>query len=226
MKKSMTRRTFLKGSLAASGLTIVAYVTPLGTKLVSASGEAGAVEGLKPSAFFQITPDNVVKVMVPNSEMGQGVKTALPMIIADELEADWDQLEIIQAPAADEFKNPILRNQLTVASASVRGFYAPMRKAGAAGRAVLLEAAAKEWNVPVSQCQAVKGTVVNLKSGKKLTYGQLSLKAAKLPVPQEPTLKKESEFRYMGKAMPRVDIPEKVSGKAVICFDVYMPDMQ
>ena len=225
MKKSMTRRSFLKGSLAASGLTIVAYVTPLGTKLVSASGQAGAVDGFKPSAFFQITPDNVIKVMVPNSEMGQGVRTALPMIIADELEADWDQLEIIQAPAADEFKNPILHNQLTVASASVRGFYAPLRKAGAAGRAVLVEAAAKEWNVPVSECQAVKGTVVNLKSGKKLTYGQLSLKAAKLPVPQAPTLKKESEFRYMGKAMPRVDIPEKVSGKAIFGSDIDLPNM-
>jgi isoquinoline 1-oxidoreductase beta subunit len=221
----MTRRTFLKGSLAASGLTIVAYVTPLGTKLVSASGEGGAVEGLKPSAFFQITPDNVIKVIVPNSEMGQGAHTALPMIIADELEADWDQLEIIQAPAGEEFKNPILRNQLTVASASVRGFYAPMRQAGAAGRAMLIEAAAKEWNVPVSECQALKGTVVNLKSGKKFTYGQLSTKAAKLPVPQAPTLKKESEFRYMGRAIPRVDIPEKVSGKAVFGFDVDLPDM-
>ena len=221
----MTRRTFLKGSLAASGLTIVAYVTPLGTKLVSASATEGAMDGFKPSAFYQITPDNVVKVMVPNSEMGQGVRTALPMIIADELEADWDQLEIIQAPAADEFKNPILHNQLTVASASVRGFYWPMRKAGAAGRAVLIEAAAKEWNVPASQCQAIKGTVVNLKSGAKLTYGELSLKAAKLPVPQEPTLKKESEFSYMGKAMPRVDIPEKVSGKAIFGFDVDLPDL-
>jgi isoquinoline 1-oxidoreductase beta subunit len=221
----MTRRTFLKGSLAASGLTIVAYVTPLGTKLVSASSEEGAMDGFKPSAFYQITPDNVVKVMVPNSEMGQGVRTALPMIIADELEADWDQLEIIQAPAADEFKNPILHNQLTVASASVRGFYWPMRKAGAAGRAVLIEAAAMEWNIPASQCQAIKGTVVNLKSGAKLTYGELSLKAAKLPVPQEPTLKKESEFRYMGKAMPRVDIPEKVSGKAIFGFDMDLPDL-
>ena len=224
MKKSMTRRAFLKGSLAASGLTIAAFVTPMGTKLVNAA-TSEAMDEFKPSAFFQITPDNIVKVMVPNSEMGQGVKTALPMIIADELEADWDQLEIIQAPAADEFKNPILRNQLTVASASVRGFYWPMRKAGAAGRAVLLEAAAQEWNVPVAQCQAIKGTIVNLKSGAKLTYGELSLKAAKLPVPQEPTLKKESEFRYMGRAMPRVDIPEKVSGKAIFGFDVDLPDL-
>jgi isoquinoline 1-oxidoreductase beta subunit len=225
MKKDMTRRAFIKGSLAASGLTIAAYVTPLGIQLVNAATQAGAMDGFKPSAFYQITPDNIVKVMVPNSEMGQGVKTALPMIIADELEADWDQLEIIQAPAAEEFKNPILHNQLTVASASVRGFYWPLRKAGAAGRAVLTDAAAQEWNVPASHCQAIKGTVVNLKSGASLTYGELSLKAAKLQVPQEPILKKPSEFRYMGKAMPRVDIPEKVSGKAIFGLDVDLPDL-
>jgi isoquinoline 1-oxidoreductase beta subunit len=226
MNKTISRREFLKGSLAATGLTIIASVTPFGTRLVNASDmKEGAAEGLNPSAYFQITPDNVVKVMVPNSEMGQGVRTALPMIIADELEADWNQLEIIQAPAADAFKNPILQNQLTVASASVRGFYWPMRKAGAAGRAMLIEAAANEWKVPKSECEAVKGTVVHRKSSRSLTYGQLCLKAAKLQVPQEPTLKKESEFRYMGKAMPRVDIPEKVSGKAVFGFDVKLPDM-
>ena len=86
MKKSMTRRKFLKGSLAATGLTIVAYTTPGGIKLVNAAEKASAMDGFQPSAFYQITPDNVIKVMVPNSEMGQGVKTALPMIIADELE--------------------------------------------------------------------------------------------------------------------------------------------
>ncbi|MEJ2097741.1 MAG: hypothetical protein P8Y38_11550, partial [Deltaproteobacteria bacterium] len=115
--------------------------------------------------------------------------------------------------------------QLTVASASVRGFYWPMRKAGAAGRAVLLEAAAGEWNVPVAECQALKGTVVNLKTGAKLTYGELSLQAAKLPVPQEPELKKERDVSYMGKAMPRVDIPQKVSGEAVFGLDVELPDL-
>ncbi len=225
MKKSMSRRSFIKGSLAASGLTIAAYVTPLGITLANAAAKEVAMVGFKPSAFYQITPDNIINVMFPNSEMGQGVMTALPMIIADELEADWDQINIIQAPAADEFKNPILHNQLTVASASVRGFYWPMRKAGAAGRAVLIEAAAKEWNIPVSQCQARKGAVVNLKTGKSLTYGDLCLKASKLPVPQEPVLKKESEFNYMGKTMPRVDIPEKVSGKAIFGLDVDLPDL-
>lgn len=226
MNKTISRRDFLKGSLAATGLTIMASATPFGTKLLNASEmKEGVIAGFEPSAFFQITPDNVVRIMVPNSEMGQGVRTALPMIIADELEADWDQIEIIQAPAADAFKNPLLHNQLTVASASVRGFYAPMRKAGAAGRAMLIEAASKEWGVPKGECAAHKGTVVHRKSGRNLTYGQLSLKAAKLQVPQEPTLKKESEFRYMGKAMPRVDIPEKVNGKGIFGFDVNLPDM-
>jgi isoquinoline 1-oxidoreductase beta subunit len=184
MKKSISRRTFLKGSLTATGLSIAAYVLPAGTRLVHAA-ETG-MEEFKPSAFFQITPDNVVTILVPNSEMGQGVKTALPMIIADELEADWDQLDIVQAPAADAFKNPLLHNQLTVASASVRGFYAPMRKAGAAGRVMLISAAAKAWDVPEAQCRASRGTVLNLKNGDKLTYGQLCQTAAKLPVPQAP----------------------------------------
>ncbi len=225
MKDSMTRRSFLKGSLAVSGLTIAACVTPFGIKLINAADMSGEPSEFTPSAFYQITPDNVVKIFVPNSEMGQGVKTALPMIIADELEADWGQLKILQAPAGEAFYNPILHNQLTVASASVRGFYAPMRKAGAAGRAVLLEAAAREWKIPVSRCRAEKGMVINLNSGKKLSYGKLCLKAAKLTLPQDPPLKQESEFRYMGKPMPRVDIPEKVSGKAVFGLDVDLPDL-
>lgn len=227
MNKTISRREFLKGSLAATGLTIMASVTPFGTRLVNASGmKEGETAGLSPSAFYQITPDNVVKILVPKSEMGQGVRTSLPMIIADELEADWNQLEILQSPAGKAFNCPVFKAvQITVASASIRGFYGPMRKAGAAGRAMLIEAAAKEWSVPESECEASKGTVLHRKSGRSLTYGQLSLKAAKLQVPQDPPLKKESEFRYMGKSMPRVDIPEKVSGKAIFGLDMDLPDL-
>jgi len=178
---------------------------------------------LKPSPLFEITPHNVVKFMFPNSEMGQGSKTGHTMILADELEADWDQIEVMQAPAAKAFGNPIMGGtQVTVASAATRGWYAPLRKMGAAGRTMLVEAAAKKWGVPSSQCKAMKGTVVNMKTGGKLTYGQLCLDAAKIKIPKEPVLKKDSEFRYMGKYMPRVDIPEKVSGKAVFGLDVQM----
>jgi len=107
----------------------------------------------------------------------------------------------------------------------VRGFYEPLRNAAAAGRAMLIQSAAQTWNVPVNQCEAITGAVRNKKSGKKLTYGQLCIKAASLQIPDKPPLKKKTQFRYMGKPMPRVDIPDKVSGKAVFGYDVDMPDL-
>jgi isoquinoline 1-oxidoreductase subunit beta len=109
-----------------------------------------------------------------------------------------------------------------VGSASVRGFYDPLRNAAAAGRA---KAAAQMWNVPVNDCEAVTGAIQNKKSGSKLTYGQLCLKVASLQIHKASPLKKKSQFRYMGKSMPRVDIPDKVSGKAIFGYDVEMPNL-
>ena len=220
MDPTISRRSFLK----ITGLTIAVSLTPFGYKLVNASEQKGA-SSFKPNLWFEITPDNKVTISVGNSEMGQGVRTALPMIVADELEADWKQLNIVQGPAADPFKNPLIGAQVTVGSASVRGFYEPLRKAGAAGRAVLIKAAAETWKVPESECTALKGTVTHKKSNRSLTYGQLCLKAATLELPKNPPLKKEEEFRYMGKSMPRVDIPDKVAGKAIFGLDVNVPDM-
>ena len=220
MNKPITRRSFLK----VTGLTIAVSMTPLGYKLVNASEQKGA-SSFKPNVWFEITPDNKITISIGNSEMGQGVRTALPMIIADELEADWKQIKVIQGPAADPFKNPILGAQVTVASASVRGFYDPLRKAGAAGRAMLIKAAAQTWKVPEEECTAFNGAIKHKKTNRSLTYGQLCLKAAGLELPKDPPLKKEEEFRYMGKSMPRVDIPEKVQGKAIFGLDVNVPDM-
>jgi isoquinoline 1-oxidoreductase subunit beta len=221
MRTSMTRRAFLRGSLAAAGLTIGVSVTPFGHRLLDAS----EINSFSPTVWFEITPDNKVTIFIGNSEMGQGVLTAHSMIIADELEADWKQVQVRQAPARDEYKSPILGVQITVGSASVRGFYEPLRKVGAAGRAMLIKAAAETWKVPENECKASLGTVKHEKSKRTLTYGQLCLKAAKLQVPQDPPLKKESEFRYIGKPMPRVDVPEKVSGKAVFGLDVTVKDL-
>jgi isoquinoline 1-oxidoreductase beta subunit len=222
MTTSMTRRAFLKGSLAAAGLTIGVSVTPFGHRLLNAS----EIDSFSPNAFFKITPDNKVAIFVANSEMGQGVLTSLSMIIAEELEADWSRVSVKQAPAADPFKNPIIGGQVTVASASVRGFYDALRKAGAAGRAMLIKASAETWKVPEDECKAFMGTVKHAKSGRSLTYGQLCLKAAKLQVPENPPIKNENEFRYLGKPMPRVDVPEKVAGKAVYGLDVTLKDLQ
>ena len=221
MTTSMTRRAFLKSSLAAAGLTIGVSVTPFGPRLLNAS----EIDSFSPNAFFKITPDNKIAIFVANSEMGQGVLTALSMIIAEELEADWKQLRVRQAPAGDEYKNPLLGAQIVGGSTSVRGFYEPMRKAGAAGRAVLIKAAAETWKVPEDECKAFNCAVKHAKSGRTLTYGQLCLKAAKLQIPQEPPLKNEKDFRYIGKSMPRVDLPEKVSGKAVFGLDMALKDL-
>jgi len=219
---SVSRRDFLKGSLA--GLTLAVAVGPFGYRLLNAS-ELKDTPGFSPNAWFTITPDNKVIISVGNAEMGQGVLTAHAMIIADELEADWKQIQIRQAPAADAYKSPILGAQVTVASASCRGFYEPLRKAGAAGRTMLIKAAAASWKVPEAECQALMNSVKHQKSNRSLTYGKLCLEAAKLEVPKDPPLKNESEFRYIGKIMPRVDVPDKVSGKAVYGLDVTLKDL-
>jgi isoquinoline 1-oxidoreductase beta subunit len=221
--KSISRRDFLKGSLAAAGLSIAASITPFGTRLLSAKEVGKAVFG--PTAFFELTPDNIVTVAIPNSEMGQGVRTALSMIVADELEADWSQIRVKQAPAGDAYKSPVFGAQVTVGSASVRGFFEPLRKAGAAGRMMLVKAAADTWKVPEGECEASKGVVKHKKSSRSLTYGQLCRKASELPIPQNAPLKNESEFRYIGKPMARLDIPDKVAGTAVYGLDINVPGM-
>src|SRR4030042_5190268 len=215
MNPTISRRSFLK----VTGLTIAVSVTPFGYKLLNASEPK---EGFKPNVWFEITPDNKITITLGISEMGHGSRTALPMIIADELEADWKQIRVMQGPVADAFNNPVMQEQITVASASVRGFYEPLRKVGASGRAMLVKAAAQTWKVPENECKAVLGTVKHGKTNRSLTYGQLCLKAAKLEVPKEPALKNESEFRYIGKPMARVDIPEKVAGKAVYGIDAHV----
>jgi isoquinoline 1-oxidoreductase subunit beta len=215
MNPTISRRSFLK----ATGLTIAVSVTPFGYRILNAA-EKKDLKAFNPNAWFHITSDNKVTIFIGNSEMGQGVLTAHSMIIADELEADWKLVRVKQGPAADALKSPILGAQITVGSASVRGFYEPLRKAGAAGRAMLVRAAAETWNVPESECRAVLGLITHEKSKRRLTYGQLCERAATLQVPPDPPLKNESEFRYLGKSMPRVDVPDKVRTKAVYGLDV------
>ncbi|MCX8118020.1 MAG: xanthine dehydrogenase family protein molybdopterin-binding subunit [Desulfobacterota bacterium] len=220
MTPAISRRSFLK----LAGFSLAVTVTPFGYEILNASEKRDLIT-FNPNVWLHLTSDNKVTIVIGNSEMGQGALTAQAMILADELEADWKRVTIKQGPAADALKNPVLGAQITVASASVRAFYDPLRKAGAAARAMLIRAAAETWNVPETECQAVLGTVRHEKSKRSLTYGQLCEKAAKLEVPKDPPLKKEEEFRYMGKPMPRFDVPEKVSGKAIYGLDVDMKDL-
>jgi isoquinoline 1-oxidoreductase subunit beta len=223
MNPSITRRQFLKKSLAGAGMTIAISINPFGSSIVSSQE---IKKGLfSPNVWVQITPDNIVTIIVNKSEMGQGVYTSLPMILADELEVDWKQIRIKAAPAGEKYKDPAWGMQLTGGSTSVRHMFEPLRKAGATAREMLLTAAAQTWEVPQSECEAQQGMVRHIKSGRTMTYGQLCEKASKLPIPQNPSLKKESQFRFIGTPMSRLDVPDKVDGSAIFGADIFVPDM-
>ncbi len=220
MKASITRRSFLK----VAGLTIAVSLTPSGYRLLSAK-ELKEHVTFKPNVWLQITPENVVHIVINKSEMGQGVYTSLPMIMADELDADWKRIKLDVAPARDEYKDPVWGAQATGGSTSVRHMFETLRKAAAAAREMLIASAAETWKVPVSECEAQMGRVNHKKSNRSLTYGQLTKKASTLTVSQSPTLKKEDQFRYIGSSIPRLDIPDKVKGTAVFGMDIFVPDM-
>jgi isoquinoline 1-oxidoreductase beta subunit len=223
MKSNISRRTFLKYSITGAGLTIAAGLTPFGIRLVKAADEKSL--GLKPFVYIEISPDNTVTVLVGQTELGQGTHTGLAMLVAEELEADWRQVRVRQAPAAEEFKDPFMNMQITGGSTSIRHRYELLRKAGASAREMLLEAAAQTWGVSAKECLAADSIVRHQKSKKSMTYGQLSAKAAELPVPQDPPLKPARQFKIIGTDRQRFDIPDKVSGSAKFGIDITVPDM-
>jgi isoquinoline 1-oxidoreductase beta subunit len=225
MKSTITRRQFLKMT-AGTGLGIAVAATPLGYRLLSAE-EMKKEEpfAFRPSVWLKISPDNAVTVVVNKSEMGQGVYTSLPMIVADELDADWKSVRMEVAPAGDAYKDPGWGTQATGGSSSIRHMHEPLRKAGAAAREMLLTAAAQEWGVPTAECAVALGRVRHLKGTRTLSYGNLSERAAKLPVPQTPVLKKDSQLRYIGTEITRLDMHDKVSGTAQFGIDSFVPGM-
>jgi len=214
-----SRRDFLKSSAAMGGGLVIGFVLPGGARFAEA-----ATAVFQPNAFIRITPDNVVTVVVGLSEMGQGVLTAIPMLVAEELEADWGKITIEQAPADPAFANPIFKVQATGGSTSVRGHWEPMRKAGATARQMLIAAAADTWKVDSSTCHAESGKVIHA-SGKKLTYGELANRAATIPAPAEVKLKDPKDFKLLGKGAKRLDSPGKVNGTARFGMDVRLPGM-
>ena len=208
----LSRREFVAAGVAAgAGLVIGFYLPHRGSETTTFS----------PNAYLRITPDNKVTIVVARSEMGQGVRTALPMILAEELEADWQQIEIEQAGASTLFGD-----QTTGGSASVRTTWDPMRKAGAAAREMLISAAALTWNVPRSTCTAEKGHVKHAATNRNLSYGDLVGKAATLPIPTDVPLKQSKDYKIVGQRLLRVDSPAKVKGEAVFGIDFRLPGMK
>jgi isoquinoline 1-oxidoreductase beta subunit len=213
-----TRREFLQGSAASS--LVIGFTLPLTGRAATAAKPAA----FAPNAWVRITPDDRVTVVCGSSEMGQGVLTAIPMLLAEELDADWKKVTVEQAPVDQAYANPIFGMQATGGSTTVRAHWEPVRKAGAAARQMLVAAAATQWKVSPEECRTETGQVIH-KSGKKLRYGQLVTAAATQPVPTDPVLKDPKAFRILGKPTRRLDTAAKINGTAKFGIDAQVPGM-
>lgn len=217
--RKIDRRDFLK----ASGLSVSGLILGL---QVSCSPKESKNSGVafSPNVYLTINGDGSVTIIAHRSEMGTGIRTSLPLIVADELEADWKRVTVVQA-VGDESK---YGNQNTDGSFSVRMFFEPMRRAGATARTMLEQAAAAQWGVPATECKAVNNEIIHEGSGKKLGFGELTEAASKLEAPKPETLvfKKKADWKYIGKSTSIVDVKEISSGKAVFGLDVNIPGMK
>jgi len=201
------------------GRSAAAGTAPVGTARADAASRITQL-----NAWLKISRDNSITVIVDRSEMGQGVYTALPTLIAEELYVDLDAIQIVAAPVGDAYNNPGNGGQITGTSNSVQDAWDKLRVAGAQARTMLTSAAAKQWRVDPSECRAVNGTIVNAR-GASLTYGALADAAAKEPVPKDVALKSAADFKLIGKSRLRIDTPGKVDGSAEFGLDVKLPGM-
>ncbi|HTR66404.1 MAG TPA: xanthine dehydrogenase family protein molybdopterin-binding subunit [Terriglobales bacterium] len=208
----LSRRDFLTVGAAAGAGLVIGFYLPHG---------ASSAKEFSPNAYLKITPEGKITIVVARSEMGQGVRTSLPMILAEELEVDWKQISIEQAGASTLFGD-----QTTGGSASVKSTWDPMRKAGASAREMLISAAALEWGVPRSACKAQSGSVWRGGSNTSLSYGALASRAATLPIPSDPPLKQAKDYKIVGQRIARLDTPSKVNGTAQYGIDFRLPGMK
>ena len=222
--ESVSRRTFLQASAAAGGGLLLSLALPMR----HAAGTP-PVEEFAPNAFVRIGPDGRITLIMTQVEMGQGTYTSMPMLIAEELEVDLDQVHLEHAPPDDRlYANPLVGFQVTGGSTSVRAFWKPLREAGAAARMLLIEAAAQTWGVEPSSCRAETGYVIHNATRRRLDYGALAERAATLPVPSADkiVLKDPKDFKLIGTPAKRLDTPDKVNGKAQYGIDVRLPGMK
>jgi len=220
-----SRRMILRTGAVASGVLL------LGVRF--AGGEIAVAAGLTqpgrfaPDAFIRIASDGAVTLIMAQVEMGQGIYTAIPMIIAEELDISLDHVALEAAPANDAlYGNPIFKVQMTGGSTSIRGCWIPMRKAGASARAMLVMAASRGWHVDPSTCRTENGTVFHDATGQSASYGSLVDLASRLEPPKSPTLKDPKTFRLIGKPHSRLDTPAKINGSALYGIDAMPPGVK
>jgi isoquinoline 1-oxidoreductase subunit beta len=217
----LSRRSFLRVSAtAAGGLLVSLYLD-----FPVAAQDQAKPKSYPPDAFVHIKPDGTIVIQVNRLEFGQGVQTSLPMILADEMDADWAHVVADLAPAADVYKDPLFGIQMVGGSGSIAHSFMQYRELGAKTRAMLIAAAAGQWKVSASQCRT-ESSVVYGPGGKSAKYGDLAEAAAHVPVPEKVTLKKPSAFRLIGKKTRRLDSPAKCDGAMKFGLDLDLPDMK
>ncbi|MCO4798876.1 MAG: xanthine dehydrogenase family protein molybdopterin-binding subunit [Colwelliaceae bacterium] len=215
--ENVSRRNFIKASGVATGGLVLGIAIP--SKAMAFGGESKAA--FNPNAFIHLQENGDLLLYCGRCEMGQGISTALPAAVADEMEADWSRVTVEQGDA-DEKYGP----QGTGGSASIRVMFEPMREAGAAAKIMLVAAAAKVWGISSEECEAKKHFVYNNATGKKLSFGQLASLAASQPIPEKPQLKQKSDYNYIGKALPRHDQSQVVVGQRIYGVDTKMPGLK
>ena len=222
--ENVSRRRFLKGAFGAGALILaVRYIPPIFAQGQPTDGQTDADRAtFHPNLFVGIQQDGTVYIVAHRSEMGTVIRTSLPLVLADELDADWKRVKIDQAIGDKRYGD-----QNTDGSQSIRRFFDTMRECGAAARWMLIQAAALQWNVPASECSTELHTVVHKATGRRLGYGELAAAAARLTVPKKEQLqlKKPSEWRYIGKGMTSVDLEKLCTGKAMYGMDARLDGM-
>ncbi len=223
LQSAISRRSLLGGGLAG-GLLLAFHLPTYGASEPAQGGTKGK---FAPNAFIRIDPAGKTTLVMPQVEMGQGVYTSVAMILAEELDADYQQVVLEHAPPNDKlYGNPVFGIQVTGNSNSIRAFWKPLREAGAAGRAMLIQAAAQQWKVDPASCTASDGQVRHIGSGRKLGFGSLAGAASKLAPPKNPPLKDPKDFTLIGKSLKRLDTTHKVDGGVVYGIDVMLPGMK
>jgi len=252
-----TRRAFISAGVLTSGVVIFGVAVRPGNRADKVRDLIANDDDAVFNVWVKIAPDNTVTTVLPHAEMGQGVHTTLAMMLAEELDADWDQLEVVEAPADKEYANYALGKGFVLGDADFPAFLVDtidgvfltimkamdmqitggsssvpmtgqqgMRVAGAATRAVLLEAAAKSWDVPVAELSAAKSQVIHEKSARTAPYAEFAQQAATLSLPPKPRLKTAEEFTLLGTDVQRIDVPSKVDGSAIFGLDAAPPGMK
>ena len=214
------RRGFIKVSALAGGGLLVGTYLRFGPDSAFAEAAPAAAADFAPNAFISIAPSGAVTIIAPNSEMGQGIKTSLPMIVAEELDVAWDQVTIVQGDL-----NPAYGRQASVGSGSTVGNYTALRRAGAAARAMLIGAAAETWGVSPIECTTDKSFVIHAASNRRASYGALATKAAAMPILEVARTKDPKDFKLIGTRVPGVDNQKIVTGSPLFGIDVKLPGM-